>query len=426
MSGRYSRAFLLAWLALRAAAGHDIPAGVTAHVFLKPEAGRMRIVARIPLRAVRDIEFPERDGYLDLEKLQPLLGGAATVFVARYLDIREEGVKLAEPRVIATRIALPSDRSFDSFESALAGVTGPPLGGNGKLVWNQVLFDVALETPVRSAAAAFAVRPGLEHLGEQVTTALRFVTPEGAVRAFEFHEDPGLVPLDPTWLQAAGRFVSAGFRHILDGADHLLFLLCLVLPARRPLALLGVVTAFTAAHSITLAGSAMGMAPGALWFPPVVEALIAASIVYMAIENIVAPENTRRWRMAFAFGLVHGFGFSFALRETLQFAGSHLAVSLAAFNLGVELGQIAALAAMLPGLWLLFRYVSGRTATIVVSVLVAHTGWHWFTDRAGVAGQFRFEWPAADAAALAAGMRVMAAAMLVAGAVWLVRRVRRG
>ena len=136
-----------------------------------------------------------------------------------------------------------------------------------------------------------------------------------------------------------------GFLHILDGTDHLLFIACLVIPFRRLRPLVVIVTAFTVAHSITLAAAALGLAPEGLWFPPLVEMLIAVSIVYMALENIVGTNAQRRWIVAFAFGLVHGFGFAFALRESLQFAGSHLATALLAFNVGVELGQLAVLAA---------------------------------------------------------------------------------
>ena len=86
--------------------------------------------------------------------------------------------------------------------------------------------------------------------------------------------------------------------------------------------------------------------------------------------------------VAFGFGLVHGFGFSFALRETLQFAGAHLLTSLLSFNIGVELGQLLVLLALVPALDLLFRYVvAERIGTIILSALVAHTGWHWMTER---------------------------------------------
>ena len=113
--------------------------------------------------------------------------------------------------------------------------------------------------------------------------------------------------------------------------------------------------------------------------------LIAASIVFMALENIVGRTLERRWLWAFGFGLVHGFGFSFQLRESLQFAGSHLYTSLLGFNIGVELGQLFALLFMVPALALLFgKVVAPRIGGIVVSALVAHTSWHWMTERWGV------------------------------------------
>src|SRR6202163_1600651 len=110
------------------------------------------------------------------------------------------------------------------------------------------------------------------------------------------------------------------------------------------------------------------------------------SIVYMALENIVGGATVRRrWMIAFGFGLVHGFGFSFALRETLQFAGSHLLTSLLSFNIGVELGQLLVLLLLIPALEALFRYVvAERIGTIILSALVTHTAWHWMVERAGV------------------------------------------
>jgi hypothetical protein len=141
------------------------------------------------------------------------------------------------------------------------------------------------------------------------------------------HGDPGVVQLDPRWYQAAATFVRSGFLHILSGPDHLLFLLLLVAPFRRFLPLAAIVTAFTVAHSITLACAALGLGPDALWFPVLIEVLIAASILYMALENVLGVSLTRRWILAAAFGLVHGFGFAYGLTELLQFAGSHRRVS---------------------------------------------------------------------------------------------------
>ena len=394
--------------------GHDIPTDVRVNAFVKPEGSHLRLLIRVPLRAMRDIDFPRRgDGFVDLPRAEPSLRDAAGLWITGNLALYEETAPLGAPRVTAARVSLPSDRSFASYDVALAHVDGPPLPPETELYWEQGMLDVLIEYPIASSASRFSVRPAFARLGLQVTTSLRFVAPAGAVRAFELHGDPGLVRLDPRWHQAALHFIRLGFQHILDGVDHLLFLFCLVIPLRRVRALIVVVTAFTVAHSITLLASAFGYAPDALWFPPLVETLIAVSILYMALENIfTAPDTRRRWVLAFAFGLVHGFGFSFALAETLQFAGSHLVSSLLAFNVGVELGQILVLLLLVPALQLLLRVVpSERMATVVLSAFVAHTAWHWMTERWEQLRQFPL--PAVDAGLLSTWLRIAAAIVAI-------------
>ncbi|MBA0088384.1 MAG: HupE/UreJ family protein, partial [Acidobacteria bacterium Pan2503] len=311
--------------------------------------------------------------------------------------------------------------------SAIAHLTSPPLSDSTDVFWDQTLLDVLFDTPVQSERSRFSIEPRFARLGLRVITVLRLVLPGGEIRAFEFDGDPGLVRLDPRWHQAALRFVDLGFLHILDGTDHLLFLFCLVIPFRRLRALIPVVTAFTVAHSITLLASAYNLAPDFLWFPPLIETLIAASIVYMALENIVGASSVeRRWMIAFGFGLVHGFGFSFALRQSLQFAGTHLLTSLVSFNVGVELGQLLVLILLIPVLQLLFRYaVAERMGTIILSAIVAHTAWHWMADRASVLGQFRWAWPVLDAALLVTVLRWLMFVVILGGILWLFRMASR-
>ncbi len=399
---------------------HDIPADVTIQAFLKPDGHRLRLIVRVPLEALRDVSVPVRTGgYVDLPRLQPMLAGAATVWIAQNIDLFENDEPLV-PSLLALRVSLPTDRSFESYETALAHVTGPTLPNGTDLYWGAGLLDVLLECPIQASQSDFSIRPQLARLGLRTITVLRFVTPTGAVRAFQYSGDPGVVRLDPRWHQAALGFVRLGFVHILAGVDHLLFLSCLVIPLRRFRALIPVVTSFTVAHSITLIASAYNVAPDTLWFPPLIETLIAFSIVYMALENIAAPRPSRRWLMALGFGLVHGFGFSFALRNSLQFAGTHLLTSLLSFNVGVELGQIFVLAMLIPALELLFRYVvPERMGTIILSALVAHTGWHWMTERAGRLQQYRFEWPTVDVLLILTLTRWLMAMVIVAAVVWL-------
>src|SRR5579862_117243 len=424
-----SRPLAIALACAAMAYAHDIPNDVTVQAFVKPEPDVLHLLVRVPLKAMRDINFADRpDGYLDLAQSEPLLPGAATLWISDFIELYENGARLPQkPKVVATRLSLENDKSFGSYERATANLFGPKLPRDTAVVWNQTLLDVLFDYPIQAENSRFSINPLLARLGLRVTTALRFVTPSGNVRAFEFIGDPGLVYLDPRWYQAAARFVELGFFHILDGTDHLLFLFCLVIPFRKFRALIPIVTAFTVAHSMTLIASAYDLAPDALWFPPLIETLIAASIVYMALENIAGAGNVhRRWMIAFGFGLVHGFGFSFALRETMQFAGSHLLASLLSFNVGVELGQLLVLSLMIPALDALFRFVvAERMGTIILSALVAHTGWHWMVERWDKFRQFQIAWPVMDAEWLASALRWMMVAVILAGLVWLVDLLAR-
>ncbi|MFN0104391.1 MAG: HupE/UreJ family protein [Bryobacteraceae bacterium] len=399
--------------------GHDAPAQVTVHMHLRPVDATMRALVRIPLEAVRDVDFPViPGGYLDVAGLAPRLAGLAKIWVADPILLFEEGAPVGAPRIVATQVSMESDRSFATYEQADAHVREPLPANSEKLFWKQVFFDVALEFPIRDARSRFSIRPAFADLGERVNTVLHF---RGRTLLLSGEQD--VFPLEPSWAQAAWLFVRMGFVHILEGTDHLLFLLCLVIAVRRIRALVWVVTAFTAAHSLTLAASALDMAPDALWFPPLVELAIAASIVFMGLANIVGWAGHRSWMLAFAFGLVHGFGFSFALRESMQFAGGHLAAALLSFNVGVELGQLAALAVMVPVVGVLFRYVvEPRMGTIVVSALVAHTGWHWMWDRGERLGRYSLSIPAWN---LLLALKLTLAGMIAWACIWLWRRWER-
>ncbi|MFQ5742799.1 MAG: HupE/UreJ family protein [Acidobacteriota bacterium] len=401
---------------------HQIPADVTVQAFVKPEGQRLRLLVRVPLVAMRDIDFPQRGpGYLDIPRAGAMIREAAVWWIANYIELYEGDTRLGSEQIVAARVSMPSDRSFSSYQDALAHVTSAPLPADTEIYWEQALLDVLFEVPIVSDLSDFSIDPALAHLGLRTVTVLRFLPPGGAERDFEYSGDPGLVRLDPRWHQAALLFIELGFFHILDGIDHLLFLLCLVIPFRRFRLLVPVVTSFTVAHSMTLIASAFNLAPSALWFPPLIETLIAASIVYMALENIVGASLKRRWMITFGFGLVHGFGFSFALRQTLQFAGSHLLTSLLSFNVGVELGQLLVLVLVIPALEVLFRFVvAERMGTILLSALVAHTGWHWMMDRLEVLRQYQFRWPALNLALLASAMRWLMLTLILAGLLWLV------
>jgi hypothetical protein len=285
---RPTLALLLGLVVLAAPLGaHEVPNEVTVQTFLRPEGQRLVFLVRAPLKSLRDVDIPlKENGFLDLARVRPTLEDAAMLWIGDFVEVYEEGTLLPKPTVTAARVSLPSDKSFATYEEAQAHLAAPALDDDTQLYWQDGLLDVAFAYPITSDTSHFAIRPGMTRLGLRVNVVLRFQTPGNPERAFDVHGDTGVVQLDPRWHQAILRFTKDGFWHILDGTDHLLFLFALVIPFRRLRPLVAVVTAFTVAHSITLIASAFDLAPTSLWFPPLIETLIAASIVYMAIENI--------------------------------------------------------------------------------------------------------------------------------------------
>jgi hypothetical protein len=144
----------------------------------------------------------------------------------------------------------------------------------------------------------------------------------------------------------------------------------------------------------------------------------------MALENIIGVDVGRRVLITCLFGLVHGFGFSYGLQENLQFAGTHLVVSLLGFNVGIEIGQILIVAVMLPALAVVRRFLlPGRVGMIILSAIVADTGWHWMIDRGDVL--LKVEWPRLSVAGLAILALWIASIAVAAGAIiFIARRLR--
>jgi hydrogenase/urease accessory protein HupE len=172
--------------------------------------------------------------------------------------------------------------------------------------------------------------------------------------------------------------LRTGVEHILTGYDHLLFLLGLVLVGGPIRSLIGAITAFTVAHSITLGIAALG-----LWSPSprLVEPAIALSIAYVGIENWFVRDGKGRWRVTFPFGLVHGFGFSGALRD-IALPRPDVPIALMGFNLGVELGQMAVLAAIFPLVLLARKRASWeRIGMRACTMTIALAGVVWFIAR---------------------------------------------
>lgn len=404
----------------------EIPLRVAVQAFVKAENDRLNVLMRVPMDALVEAQFPLRGevGFVIFSEARGAMESAANNEILQAIQLFEGERLLQSGTLEAVRIALPSDRSFVNYESALANVYSPPLPDAMDLYYRQGFLDIHASYAIESAAARFSVDARLAGLGVETTTVLRYILPGGEERTFSFIGNPGLVYLDPRWYQAVFNFIVLGFDHILEGTDHLLFLFCLLIPLRRISALIPVITSFTVAHSITLIASALGWVPSTIWFPALIETSIALSIVYMACENIIGVKQQHRWIMTFCFGLVHGFGFSFLLTESMQFAGSHLVMSLLAFNVGVELGQVLVVLLAVPLVHLLFRYaLPEKAGVILLSAIVGHWAWHWMQERWVNLSAYDLSLPAFGTQFVIGFMQWTALLCMSAAVLWLMNRV---
>ena len=365
------RAFLLAWLLLAAGAAF---AHKPSDSYLVIEARADSIDGRWDI-ALRDLDAAigldaDGDGELTWGELRARHGEIAAYATGR-LAIRA-GDTDCPARATGHLVTEHTDGSY----AVMRFHAHCPHAARGLTIRYALLFDI-------DAQHRGLLR--VEGVGEPLSTVL-------SADAATVRIDPGA---SGAWRQFAA-FVGDGVKHIAIGVDHILFLVVLLLPAVlvrqegrwKPTASLsrtlwnvsGIVTAFTAAHSITLTAAALQWVhlPSRL-----VESLIAVSVLLTAMDNVWPFLPRRRWIVAFAFGLLHGFGFASVLLD-LGLPGGSLAVSLAGFNIGVELGQLALVVLLVPlAHRVRERRAYSRIAVAGGSIAVAFIAGGWVIERAG-------------------------------------------
>lgn len=326
---------------------------------------------------------------LGADKLKVALGFSATDAAAIVNASQPSGqlIQKAEPTQLAARLRELAPRAFEiKFDGAPVTPTSAQASFDDA---NNVTVRLDFEHPPFSKLSVRSLWFGSLPLGHREIFSLQ--KPGGetlAERLLSAHSDSLSVEIGDT---AAGEssppknsfldFLAMGVKHIWTGYDHLLFLFGLMIVTRNFKSSVKIITCFTIAHSITLAVATLNLVEIS---SRVVEPLIAASIVYVGLENIFSRgEPKGRWVLTFAFGLIHGFGFATVLRELGVGAnGSSLAVPLISFNLGVELGQIAVAALVLPLIWK-WRTRPGFAHRWVPAASTALTllGGFWFVQR---------------------------------------------
>ena len=411
--------FLALTLACALAAAHDLPMNSIMNAFVKIEPNQADLVVRVPLDLLRGVPFPLKGSHYDLTAAGPATE-LALLLLADGFVIQENGVRLT-PVASSGRLSPPSERSFEDFDSAV-GVAERPPDVATLIAYDKGTLDVHFTYPISSPKSVFKIQTHVAaDVGNGAKMTVRYLPLDEGSRAMIIDAGAEPAALNPAWYHAASGFVLLGIDHILTGIDHLLFLFCLVVPFRRVRPLIAVITAFTLAHSVTLFASAFHLSPQGPWFPPFVEMAIAGSIVYMAVENIVGANLRHRWQIAGMFGLVHGFGFSNALGQSLQFAGSHLLLSLFSFNVGIEIGQLGVLAITLPALAVFRRLVPERMGVIILSAIVSLIGAYWMIERWQVLRAT--DWPRLDAAAVLTLAQWTATLLIGVGAAGLLAKL---
>ncbi len=314
--------------------------------------------------------------------------------------ILADGIRMIGPdgplayRLQDTRVyRLGAEPPFATLEEAMAAFSVPlDLPEDDAAVYvGDALVDAALFFPLGEPIGEYrisvALDPGLPDQDKTANLILDY-GPGGT----KVHRARGLltepITVSRSALAAFGTFVREGVRHILEGLDHVLFVLCLVAGSTVLSSLLWRVTGFTLGHSITLSLGFFGFVPSASWFVPAIETAIAASIVYAAavalIPRLRSLGNERTIFFVTAFiGLIHGLGFSFVLQNILKVTAPNIWQSLLAFNLGIELGQLVIVCATGASLWLASK-VHERLAAICrtsLCVLAGAVALFWVVER---------------------------------------------
>ncbi len=256
---------------------------------------------------------------------------------------------------------------------------------------NNVEFQYAFVLPPNSRQIEFQslLLPDLSFGHRQAFAAVDEQGTEITRRILSAHDGLTSIPVSERLANTSNNresrfleFLFLGIRHILTGYDHLLFLFALLIACRGPRPALLLITCFTLAHSLTLALSTFGLVNLPSRF---VEATIAASILYVGLENLIRRDSILRgrWLLTFVFGLVHGLGFASVLHEMgIAKTGLGAVVPLVAFNSGVELGQLAVAALVFPVIWQLRRRPSFvRIGVPACSLLVCAAGAYWLLQR---------------------------------------------
>ncbi|MEM1110930.1 MAG: HupE/UreJ family protein [Pseudomonadota bacterium] len=314
--------------------------------------------------------------YVDFEQLaSDPLGIGRRVAEGLTIDIQDSE---SEMQVVAVRVhALDHEPGFATLDEAQAVFEAPQAWPDGLVYVGDAVVDTQLLLKTGSSVSRYSLGanldPGLPDQ-EQTANVLLYNGPGGLAvfRSSGLLKQPIEVSSSP--VAGFGTFIKEGVRHILEGLDHVLFVLCLAVGASGVASLLWRVTGFTLGHSVTLSLGFFGFVPVGAWFIPTVELIIALTIVYAAaVAMRPAAKGHGEYRMFLitaGIGLIHGLGFSFVLQNILKISSPNIWQSLLAFNIGIELGQVLIVAFAAGVIALLVRVTPAGAGVARASIVI--------------------------------------------------------
>ena len=320
------------------------------------------------------------------------MGVAQLVADGLILVVSGETVKAEVEALKLFRVG--EEPGFATLNEAQTAISSSGFDRSAPLFVGDTVVDVALFFPTQGSVSEYSISstldPGLPGQEETANLILDYGPGEPKVfRSRGLMQDP--VVVTQSAFGGILTFIWEGVRHILEGVDHVLFVVCLVIGAQTLNALLWRVTGFTIGHSLTLTTGFFGFVPSGAWFVPAVETGIALSIIYAAVVALQRPtaeqsSNRSMLIITIAIGLLHGLGFSFVLQEILQVTSPNIWQSLLAFNVGVEVGQILIVLAVWPFLLALHRLstTSWSVARLGMAGACVAIAAYWTIERAGM------------------------------------------
>jgi len=350
--------FVLWLMPVPSASAHDIAVEQPVEMVVQPQGARLVVRLNVPATLLAEAKLPRlQDGQLDAPAIDGVLSIVAAD-IARNLEVRQEDVPLAAP---TTTVRVGADR---------------------------MSIDVELVYAIRADAAGISARLNAFHAGQQpVRTNARYVPPSGPPQNVSVSGTPARVLFDPGAADVLQPFIARGLRALLNSGDHLLFLVCLLIPVRSARSAAGLV--MTVALGQALAIATFAVRPWLTGDSLTALAMVAASaVVIAALQNIVSARV--RWvvPIALAFGVLNGFAFAQSFAASAPLAGSHQWVALTVFLLVVDLGQFWLGAVVwATRLWLAGHGTPERVVAVLASVIIAHAALHRIVDRGHLLAQ---------------------------------------